>query len=934
MKRILLLSFFLYLFFPLLFGQNQNDKEPVKYGNWETFDDAFIEDPERLFSEQKNAFALDDKNEVLLLSQKKDRFNIEHLKFQQLFNGVVVEGGEYLLHKSTSKIWGNGRLVYDLDCPTTPSLSEETALIKALEYFGAEKYFWEDASKEELVKHLKSDPDATFYPKGELIVGEEKHSQDGSGYTLIWKFEIYAFGERALEYIYVNAIDGSIEYTVSGKHAESVEGTAVTRYHGVQTIITDSISGSQYHLVDATRGGGIETYDLNESEDLTDAIHFVDEDNYWDNDNAELDNAAGDVHWGLEMVYDYYLSQHGRDSYDGNGSPIIAYVHYGQNVYNAFWVGLYGAFGDGSGNPLTYIDIIAHEFTHGVTKTSAGLIYSYETGALNESFSDIFGSAIEFYSYPDSADWKIGILDFENRDMQDPNIHEQPDTYKYGDYWYNGGGDYGGVHTNSGVQNYWFYLLSEGGNGTNDIGDDFDVDSIGIQSAAAIAYRTLNTYLTSTSTYSDSRQGSIQSAIDIYGECSNEVEQVINAWHAVGLGPDNYTKDLELLSIASPQNNCDLSSEEIVVVNLSYHNSGCSSFIPSGTSIEMIYHLDDADPVIENFILSDDLNEGDVIQYSFDQSISLPEMTTEYELRVEVNYSEDGFDNNNTIENYEIERKYAYGEGANGFENYNSSIDSVYVTKGKHAEGKVSNLAENTGSRGFLFTASQTTQYLVNFADHPDSNFVQNPEYIAKLCFCVDAQEWDNVSVYFDMKQTHSMHYMNSWGNDSTDFASSLRLLINGEQFGDQFHPDTYSDDPYLSYSYNLDQLAGTYFEFCFESKNFLNRYADPISDSDGDNTYLDNVLFMNEEFVSVDEFEILDLQLYPNPSEGVFYLESQDLIEGRVEVKDVRGKDVYFKRFNSSESYQIDLSALPKGMYMLRLYNDVGEFNAKIVIY
>jgi len=114
-------------------------------------------------------------------------------------------------------------------------------------------------------------------------------------------------------------------------------------------------------------------------------------------------------------------------------------------------------------------------------------------------------------------------------------------------FWYAGAWDNGGVHTNSGVQNYWFYLLCNGGNGTNDIGNSYNVSSIGMTAAAAIAYRTLSLYLNSYSQYSDARLYSIQAAIDLYGSCSNEVIQVTNAWYAVGVG-NIYTNNSPIIA--------------------------------------------------------------------------------------------------------------------------------------------------------------------------------------------------------------------------------------------------------------------------------------------------------------------------------------------------------------------------------------------------
>ncbi len=199
-------------------------------------------------------------------------------------------------------------------------------------------------------------------------------------------------------------------------------------------------------------------------------------------------------------------------------------------------------YGDGDGYeyyPFTSRDIVAHEITHGLTENTAGLYYQYESGALNESFSDIFGIAVDFYTDPDNANYlmaeQVTIDGNGIRSMSDPNSHGHPDTYM-GDYWYYGSGDNGGVHMNSGVQNYWFYLLCEGGSGQNDSANYYNVNAIGIDKAAAIAYRNLTVYLGPNSDYEDARFYSIQSAIDLYGSCSDEVIQVTNAWYAVGVG--------------------------------------------------------------------------------------------------------------------------------------------------------------------------------------------------------------------------------------------------------------------------------------------------------------------------------------------------------------------------------------------------------------
>jgi Zn-dependent metalloprotease len=300
-----------------------------------------------------------------------------------------------------------------------------------------------------------------------------------------------------------------------------------------------TIIPGNYRLRESGRVGGIVTFDALNQINILSAVDFVDSDSNF----TDIHALAGvSVHWGTEATYDYYLTKYGRDSYDNNGGRLKSYAHYDLNLNNAY--GGLGEmfFGDGDGakyNPLVSLDFVGHEFTHSVTEFSANLNPVYESGALNESFSDIFGTAVEFYVEGSNADWFIGE-DFSIsipyiRSMSNPNMRNQPDTY-LGTYWWTDPGDYGGIHTNSGVQNHWFYLLSEGGSGLNDNGDYYSVTGIGVEEAAQIAYRNLTAYLMPTSEYYDARQASINSAQDLFGENSNQDKAVRNAWYAVGVG--------------------------------------------------------------------------------------------------------------------------------------------------------------------------------------------------------------------------------------------------------------------------------------------------------------------------------------------------------------------------------------------------------------
>lgn len=279
-------------------------------------------------------------------------------------------------------------------------------------------------------------------------------------------------------------------------------------------------------------------------------------------------NPALDVHWGMEKTYDFYLTVFNRNSYDGNGSVIKNYINPPSPQFNRNNASAYAppynfmVYGLGDGlnyKPIVGLDVEGHEYSHmlfyyrhniNLNPIQNGLNYQGESGALNESFADIFGTCVEFYTKPSTANWTIGEdVKLPNgtflRSMSNPNLGAlpQPDTYN-GQFWYNPNcgtptesNDRCGVHINSGVQNFWFYLLSQGDSGINDKGNSYNVTGIGIDKARQIAYKNLTTHLPSyNSTYIDSYFGSLLSAQEIYGANSQEYNSVRQAWYAVGIG--------------------------------------------------------------------------------------------------------------------------------------------------------------------------------------------------------------------------------------------------------------------------------------------------------------------------------------------------------------------------------------------------------------
>lgn len=485
-------------------------------------------------------FRIDASSALVYANEQTDELGMLHIRFTQRIHGYDVANTMYILHCRNGYVRSmNGYLVSgypDEEIALTP----EAAFDLAIGFVQSDVYMWELESEENRLKFETGNPSATWMPMANLVYASPENNYNSTAYTLCYHFDVYASIPLSRQDIYVNASTGSIHRVDNKIHTTDSLGLAITKYSGSRVIVADHTGTNAFRLRETGRGNGIQTYDMNEGTSYGSAVDFTDTDNYWNNVNSDIDEAATDAHWGAEMTYDYFHQKHNRNSIDGNGFTLRSYVHYDANYSNAFWDGQRMTYGDGNGGstgPFTALDIAGHEITHGLTSFTADLIYSYESGALNESFSDIFGAAIEFFAKPASANWLLGEnIGITIRSISNPNSKNDPDTYQ-GQYWYSGSGDNGGVHTNSGVQNFWFYLLTAGGTGTNDNNQVYTVPALGIDKAAKIAFRNLTVYLYPSAQYADARYYAIKSAIDLYGACTPEVMATTNAWYAVGVGP-------------------------------------------------------------------------------------------------------------------------------------------------------------------------------------------------------------------------------------------------------------------------------------------------------------------------------------------------------------------------------------------------------------
>ena len=280
---------------------------------------------------------------------------------------------------------------------------------------------------------------------------------------------------------------------------------------------------------------------------------------------------AVDIHWGMARTLDYYKEVFNRNSYDNNGTPVYNLVYlnnednqsvYSSKVCNAFALPdidpklmMFGMGGYDPNSqkmlmkPVVDLSVMSHEFTHLVTGNTAKLEYQGESGAIDESFSDMMGISVKKYVKGNDVEWYIGtdvMLNATNmRSLSEPkksgdNEEEaNPDTYN-GKFWFDTSNttqeyDYGGVHINLGVGNKWYYLTSDGGDGTNDDSFMYNVKGIGIEKARQIAYRAMTVYATRQTKYADFRKATLQAAKDLYGANGQEVKTVADAWDAVGV---------------------------------------------------------------------------------------------------------------------------------------------------------------------------------------------------------------------------------------------------------------------------------------------------------------------------------------------------------------------------------------------------------------
>ncbi len=455
-------------------------------------------------------------NELAVRQRVVDELGLTHLKFEQRFRGLPVWPAELIVHLDRQ---GH---VYLMDGAyvRTPKLSTIRPVVPTLEA-GARARATVGGGATSSAPELLVYASMTRAPR------------------LAWRVNVGGQTEQAAS-VLIDAMNGAVLASIPLAMTENVTGSGQDLFgQTVQLNVWHSASG--YEMINTSKSMFRSGCNVDDPKQNCGAIYVLDVSNTPPGAKPDLSKATGGLvvsssssSWNprdavsaatnFAKVFDYYQQRHNRNSIDGNGGNILAITRFGAGFQNAFWLdGFEGmVFGDADVYAGS-LDVIGHEMTHGVISKTAKLIYQDQAGALNEALADIFGEMVENFAQG-SNDWVVGTrLARPVRNMQNPGQFGNPSTMAQYD---NSPSDHGGVHKNSGIIDYAYYLLAQGETG-----------AIGRSDAERIFYRALTTHLTANSQFLDARLAVIQSADELFGSGSNQSQRTGQAFDAVQVLP-------------------------------------------------------------------------------------------------------------------------------------------------------------------------------------------------------------------------------------------------------------------------------------------------------------------------------------------------------------------------------------------------------------
>ena len=549
-----------------------------------------------------------------LISSNSDDLGMSHLKFQQMYKGIPIYGSEVIVHgdeKGMNAVNGRYLATPELE-DITPSLSADQALSTSNHDLGEivkmenDKFgiFDKMKSKTELViyndkEEVKLAYHVTAYKD---IVGRWEYMVDAKSGEILQKHE-------SICKLHNHKLGHKCKHTEAAAPVPPVISNSPDLFGNTQMINTFQ-SGSNFFMIDAARTQMFDAVNSSMPNDPVGTIWTIDAfDTSPQNSNFEYDHVKSSsinfpnqqrgvsAHVNGGKAFDYFINVHQRLSINGQGGNIISLVNVadedGGGMDNAFWNGVAMFYGNGRTgfNSLARgLDVAGHEMTHGVIQSTANLQYMGESGALNESFADVFGVMI------DRDDWLIGedvvkLSSFPTgalRSMIDPHNGAAQGDFgngfqpkKYSER-FTGSQDNGGVHINSGIPNHAFYLFANN-------------NAVGKAKAEKVYYRALTMYLTKSSQFVDARAATVRAAQDLYGE--SEVNALRSAWDQVEVFGEDGT-DYEVDVETNP-------GEDLIVFTATDGNEQFSLFVAKANGEVVFDPATDMDPISQPSVTDD-----------------------------------------------------------------------------------------------------------------------------------------------------------------------------------------------------------------------------------------------------------------------------------------------------------------------------------------
>ncbi len=481
----------------------------------------------RFLDETKAWSGIDDPRESFKIADiRTDGLGITHIRTVQQFRGVDIYGAEATIHLDGTRERFTGAFHSpDRNTKTTPSVSAATAIRKVVEDVSVETVYRQLSQKEQDILDYSA-------PSTSLVL----YSTGEDEYRLAWAVTIRPNFIEEWKY-FIDAASSEIIHKFNNTCSDGPVTAQAYDLNNVLQTISTYLESDMYYLMNisehmfnmSTDEGVILTLNANNtSTAYLDYSYVTSSNNTWPQKNAVS------AHNHATLAYRYLWNTFGRNSVNGRGGNIISFVNVaeddGTSMENAFWNGKAVFYGNGGSSFYSLagaLDVAAHELGHGVVSNTANLEYYGQSGAINESYADIFGSMV------DRDDWRIGEDITRTsyspsgalRDMADPH---NGGTSLSQPYWqpksvsemYTGSQDNGGVHINSSIGNHAYYLYAT---------------AVTKEKAEQVFYKALTDYLTMTSKFIDFRIAVVQAASDLFGASSTEVTKAEEAFTAVGI---------------------------------------------------------------------------------------------------------------------------------------------------------------------------------------------------------------------------------------------------------------------------------------------------------------------------------------------------------------------------------------------------------------